>query len=115
MDNKKDDVSTSSLFETSLEVGIDKLFENDCEYGNCLTVREVNNLVRRWSLWTYENSKIFGKHKRPSTHQIKRAMNNAGYKQIIKRLRDEDGYYTKVARVYVDIKLNPEFKFLTKK
>jgi len=84
---ERDDVSTTNVSKTPLETGINMLFENDCENENYLTVSEVNNLVKEWSLWAYKNGKISREHKRPSTYQIKRAMNNAGYDQIVKRLK----------------------------
>lgn len=94
-----------------LKVGVSTLFEDDYEDGNYLTVSEVNNAVKCWTTWAWKNGKISKEHRRPSTHQIKKAMDNAGFSQVLRNIEDEYGNKTTL-RIYEDIKKSDKFKFL---
>lgn len=89
-----------------LKVGVSQLFEDDYEEGNYLTVGEVNKAVKRWSWWAWKHGKISREHRKPSTHQITRAMDNAGFTQGRKNIMDEDGERNTL-RIYEDIRTTP--------
>lgn len=94
-----------------LKVGVATLFEDDYDEGNFLTVGEVNKAVKQWTLWAWKNGKISKEHRKPSTHQISKAMDNAGFSQTVKKTEDEYGNKS-TTRVYEDIKKSDAFKFL---
>jgi len=97
-----------------LKAAVIELFEDDYENENYLPVSEVNNLVKKWCVWAYNEGKISREHRRPSTHQIKKAMDNAGFYQTMEHEIDE--YGNKISlRVYQDIKRNPDLILKNKK
>ena len=55
-----------------------------------------------WSKWAYKKGKISKEHKRPSTSEIKLAMDDAGFHSKIDNYKDDDVY--KSHWVYTDIK-----------
>jgi len=80
--------------------GVEELFIENYTGLENIPVREVNMWIKRWCMWAYKEGKISKEHRKPSNHQIKKAMNNAGYDQD--RIRDGDI----IIRVYEDIKMN---------
>jgi phage/plasmid-associated DNA primase len=94
-----------------LKVAVSKLFKDDYENQNYLPVGVVNNAVKQWCLWAWKNKKISKEHLRPSTPSIKKAMENAGFHQVPKYIRDEDGI-SKTIKIYEDIEESENFKFI---
>jgi energy-coupling factor transporter ATP-binding protein EcfA2 len=94
-----------------LKVAVGKLFKDDYENQNYLPVGVVNNAVKQWCLWAYKNKKISKEHLRPSTTSIKKAMENAGFHQVPKYIRDEEGI-SKTIKIYEDIEKSEDFKFI---
>lgn len=92
-----------------LKVGVASLFEDDYDDGNYLTVSEVNNAVKKWSFYSWKKGKISKEHRKPSIHQIKKAMDNAGFTQTTIRTQDEFGNISTM-KVYEDIKKSKNFK-----
>ena len=86
-----------------LKVAVGNLFEDDYSDSNYLYVSEVNNAVKLWSLWAWENRKISKEHRRPKITDIKKAMNQAGFNQKTIMEPDEFGNRTSV-KVYEDIR-----------
>jgi phage/plasmid-associated DNA primase len=94
-----------------LKVGVSKLFEDDYENGSHLSVSDVNNAVKLWSYHAWKFGKISKEHKKPSTQQIKKAMDQAGFSQTTISEKDEDGHKHRV-RVYEDIKKTGLYNFI---
>jgi phage/plasmid-associated DNA primase len=94
-----------------LKVGVASLFEDDYDDGNYLTVSEVNNAVKKWTFQVWREGKISKEHRKPSIHQIKKAMDNAGFSQTTMRTQDEYGNISTM-KVYEDIKKSKDFNFL---
>ena len=89
-----------------LKVAVSKLFEDDYSDCNWLSVSEVNNAVKVWSLWAWKNGKISKEHRKPTTTQIKKAMDQAGFNQKTMPEYDTHGNRTSI-KVYEDIKKTP--------
>jgi len=87
--------------------GINALFQDyydEEDDDNFLEVSEVNEIIKKWCKWAYENNKISKEHKNPSTTQIKKAMDKAGFDQTIKKVYDEKEDAKQSKRVYINIK-----------
>lgn len=82
------------------------LFRDNYGGNYNIPVSDVNDQVKKWCRWAYRHGKISKEHRNPSIRQIKRAMDNAGYEQVLRR----DGEET--YRCYIDIELNPDMEFL---
>lgn len=91
-----------------LKQGIGALFIEDFEFEGTIPVKDVNHYVKEWCKWAYKNNKISKEHVKPSTSDIKEAMNKAGYSQGTDHTDEKHGI-RKSIKVYEDIKLNELF------
>lgn len=73
-----------------------------------LSVRVINNQVKKWHIFALKNGLIYDEHRTPSTTNIKNAMNRVGYSQSTRRVY-KDGKET-TEKCYTDIIINPEWE-----
>lgn len=67
---------------------------------------EAHRLLKLWGKQAYNEGKISIEHRKPGTRQLNRAMVDAGYDDTRKMINGE------TLRVYEDLAIRPEFKFL---
>ena len=109
--------SIDNVFEENWELVIETQSGNQYSTPNYLTVKEVNQEFKKFYKWGVKTGKIFQEQSRPSTNSIKKAMQNAGFNQTVKRetikWTDEDGdtrtKHTTI-NVYEDCLINPDWK-----
>ena len=111
-----------NIIDDNWEITIETSSGNSYSRNTYLTVKEVNQEFKKFYKWGVKTGKIFQEQSRPSTHSIKKAMENAGFNQTIKResqrWTDEDGEIrTKntTINVYEDCILNPKWQKIYKK
>lgn len=120
MENGREDKpldTVDNVFEENWELIIETESGDQYTTPNYLTVKEVNQEFKKFYKWGVKTGKIFQEQSRPSTNSIKKAMQNAGFNQTVKRetikWTDEDGdtrtKHTTI-NVYEDCLLNPNWK-----
>jgi len=82
------------------------MFKEDYSGLENIKVRKVNQYLKQWCKWAYNNGKISKEHRKPTNNQIKKAMDHAGYNQEIIK----DGGIT--IRVYEDVKFKEEWNII---
>ena len=109
--------TVDNVFEDNWELIIETQDGSQYSTPNYLTVKEVNQEFKKFYKWGVKTGKIFQEQSRPSTNSIKKAMQNAGFNQTVKRetikWTDEDGdIRTKhtTINVYEDCLINPNWK-----
>ena len=109
--------TVDNVIEDGWELIIETQDGSQYSTPNYLTVKEVNQEFKRFYKWGVKTGKIFQEQSRPSTNSIKKAMQNAGFNQTVKRetikWTDEDGdIRTKhtTINVYEDCLINPNWK-----
>lgn len=109
--------TVDNVIEDGWELIIETQDGSQYSTPNYLTVKEVNQEFKKFYKWGVKTGKIFQEQSRPSTNSIKKAMQNAGFNQTVKRetikWTDEDGdIRTKhtTINVYEDCLINPNWK-----
>lgn len=105
-----------------LEIGIKSIFinrshesfENKSIDDNYLTVNEVNYEIKKWCDFMFKRRKIYAEHKTPSTHEIKKAMEKAGYSQFTKNKQNWNDDTRTTFRCYSEIQINPKWNKIKK-
>lgn len=97
-----------------LKGAISAFFEDDFDNGDYLRIGEVNNILKKWSRWAYQEGKIPRDHAKPGQKQISQAMDRAGFYKALKVVSYDDMGRGIQERVYADIKLSKKGKELLK-
>ena len=109
--------TVDNVFEDNWELVIETQSGSQYTTPNYLSVKDVNQEFKKFYKWGVKTGKIFQEQSRPSTTSIKKAMQNAGFNQTVKRetvkWTDEDGdtrtKHTTI-NVYEDCLINPDWK-----
>lgn len=92
-----------------LKCAIEEIF--NIEYDKYITSKEINRILRNWSIFAYNEYNISKEEKNPTAKKIDNAMNNCGF--FKERIWDPNTGEQPIA--YVDIQLKPEWEFLRRR